>query len=121
MRLFFIVLLLLTYLNIYLVPNLSEVDTFVAGTDKINDDINSFYELVNILLGYDTTSDDEDSDTGMEDNSNINTKDLIKKQLCSSLNFRIQILLILQRGYINFNQLNLPLTFLKIDTPPPKV
>lgn len=121
MRLVFVFFLLLAYLNVYLVPNLSEVDTFVSGTDKINDDINSFYELVNILLGYDTLSDDEDSDTGMEDNSNINVKELVKKQLCNSLDFRARIILVLQRKHTSFDQFNLSLAFPKIDTPPPKV
>lgn len=61
--------IILTYLNLALVPNVKEVDIYVSGSTHQTDDINSFIELVRVQLGYDTTADDEDNDSGTEDNA----------------------------------------------------
>jgi hypothetical protein len=61
--------IILTYLNLALVPNVKEIDIYVSGSTCQTDDINSFIELVRVQLGYDTTADDEDNDSGTEDNA----------------------------------------------------
>jgi hypothetical protein len=61
--------IILTYLNLALVPNVKEVDIYFSGSTRQTDDINSFIELVRVQLGYDTTADDEDNDSGTEDNA----------------------------------------------------
>jgi hypothetical protein len=57
-------LVLLSHMNTSMfLPQLPEVDAFDAVGRKL-DDINSMVEYVGVVLGYDTTSDDEDDDTG---------------------------------------------------------
>jgi hypothetical protein len=51
------------HLNVALVPHLDEVDVINPVTNTQVEDINSFVELIRIVLGYDTTADDEDDDT----------------------------------------------------------
>ncbi|MDO6429959.1 hypothetical protein Q4E93_05155 [Flavitalea sp. BT771] len=57
-------LVLLSHMNTSMfLPQLPEVDAFDALGRKL-DDINSVVEYVGVVLGYDTTADDEDDDTG---------------------------------------------------------
>ena len=57
-------LVLLSHMNTSMfLPQRPEVDAFDAGGRKL-DDINSVVEYVGVALGYDTTPDDEDDDTG---------------------------------------------------------
>jgi hypothetical protein len=57
-------LVLLSHMNTSMfLPQLPEVDAFDAGGRKL-DDINSVVEYVGVALGYDTTPDDEDDDSG---------------------------------------------------------
>ena len=57
-------LVLLSHMNTSMfLPQLPEIDAFDAGGKKL-DDINSMVEYVGVALGYDTTPDDEDDDTG---------------------------------------------------------
>jgi len=57
-------LVLLSHMNTSMfLPQLPEVDAFDGGGRKL-DDINSVVEYVGVALGYDTTPDDEDDDTG---------------------------------------------------------
>jgi len=57
-------LVLLSHMNTSMfLPQLPEVDAFDAVGRKL-DDINSLVEYVGVALGYDTTPDDEDDDTG---------------------------------------------------------
>jgi hypothetical protein len=58
-----IYLLMFIHLNVALVPHLNEMDKVNPVTNAQLEDINSFVELIRIVLGYDTTADDEDNDT----------------------------------------------------------
>ena len=114
-------LFLLIYLNVSLVPNLQENDTFIFGSTKVSDDINSFYEFVNILLGNDNISDDEDSDTGTEDDATFNHKSLTDYYPIYTLAPFLQESCSTIRKNIYFYQNRFSSNFTNIDTPPPKV
>ena len=114
-------LLLLIYLNVSLVPNLQEKDTYIFGSTKVSDDINSFYEYVNILLGIDIISDDEDSDTGTEDDATFNNKIFTEYYPIYTLAPFLQESCSTIRKNIYFYQNRYSSNFTNIDTPPPKV
>jgi hypothetical protein len=113
--------LMLIYLNVSLVPNLREVDSYVYGSTKVSDDINSFYEYVNILLGIDSISDDEDSDTGTEDDATFNHKSFLDYHPTYTLVPNLQESCSTIRKNIYFFQNRFSSNFTSIETPPPKV
>jgi len=57
-----VLLIMLLHLNVALIPHLDEVDIYNPDTGSQVDDINSIYEWVSVVLGIDTTVDDEDDD-----------------------------------------------------------
>ncbi|TAG11438.1 MAG: hypothetical protein EAZ35_03035 [Sphingobacteriia bacterium] len=62
MRKILIFILIISHLNIALIPHLDEADMYSAATDSQVEDINTVYEFISVALGIDTTADDEDDD-----------------------------------------------------------
>lgn len=64
MRKCFAFVLLVCHMNTSMfLPQVQEDDVYDKNGQQI-DDINSIFELINVQLGYDKTSDDEDDDSG---------------------------------------------------------
>ena len=65
-------ILMMLHLNVALIPHLDEVDVYNVITGSQVDDINTVYEWVSIVLGIDTTADDEDDDNANDGQISFN-------------------------------------------------
>jgi hypothetical protein len=124
MRKFFIYLILVTYLNMALVPHLGEVDVFVAGTTHQVDEINSLYEQIMVSLGYDSTAEDEDGDSGTEDDSTTNSSKILQYCALTQYQSTLKFFFVINEKKFNhfvFEKFNLSSIDFGIESPPPEV
>jgi hypothetical protein len=124
MRKLFIYLILVTYLNMALVPHLGEVDVFVAGTTHQVDEINSLYEQIMVSLGYDTIAEDEDGDSGTEDDSTSNISKIFQYYALTQYLITPKSFFVVKRQrskYLQIEKFNLSSIDYGIESPPPEV
>lgn len=124
MKELFIYIFLVSYLNMALVPHLGETDVFIRGSHQQVDEINSFYEQVMVTLGYDTTSDDEDGDSGTEDDGTSNSLKTFQYYPITLSLLRIQSFLCvknLKSKNLEIEKFNISSIDFGIESPPPEV
>jgi hypothetical protein len=124
MKRVFAYFILIIYLNMALVPHLSEVDIYVPGTVLQVDEINSFVEQMMVAFGLDTTADDEDGDSGTEDDGTVvNPLSLCFSHIVhNALDFSFLYSYEEQNAVCcSTGKFNLPSIYYGIDSPPPEV
>jgi hypothetical protein len=120
----FIYILLVTYLNMALVPHVSETDVFIKGSHQQIDEINSFYEQVMVVLGYDTIAEDEDGDSGTEDDSTTNSSKILQYCALTQYQSTLKSFFVIYEKKCNhfvFEKFNLSSIDFGIESPPPEV
>lgn len=107
-----------------LVPHVGETDVFIMGSHQQVDEINSFYEQIMVVLGYDTTAEDEDGDSGTEDDSTSNSSKIL--QYCTLTPYQptlksFFVVLEQKSKYLQIEKFNLSAIDFGIESPPPEV